>query len=76
MIPFQVYYSEEIQKLTADTIKGKCEVRKKNDIPPSDSPVMFQHIFYCERLYDPIKGSLKQVHLCLLLGLPSPFPII
>ncbi|PKI39705.1 hypothetical protein CRG98_039875, partial [Punica granatum] len=56
----EVYYSEEIQMLTVDTLEGKCEVRKKNDIPPSDSPAIF-HIFYCERLYDPTKGSLKQL---------------
>ncbi|KAK4740996.1 hypothetical protein SAY87_024584 [Trapa incisa] len=57
----EVYYSEDIQKLAVNTIKGKCEVRKKSDIPLSDTPTMFQHIFFCERLYDPIKGSLKQL---------------
>lgn len=68
MILFQVYYSEEVQELTVEAIRGKCEVRKKSDVPTSDSPALFQHIFYCERLYDPIKGSLKQVNvsLCLL----------
>jgi DNA (cytosine-5)-methyltransferase 1 len=52
--------------LSVENIEGKCEVRKKNDIPACDAPAIFQQVFFCERLYDPSKGSLKQV-LSLLL---------
>ncbi len=34
-------------------IQGKCEVRKKKDLPALDSPAMFEH------LYDPDKHSYK-----------------
>ena len=48
--------------LPVDNIEGRCEVRKKNDVPPiSDAPAIFEHIFFCERMYDPHKGSLNQV---------------
>lgn len=57
----EVYYSEEMQILNIESIEGKCEVKKRSDIPSCDSPMMFQHVFYCEHLYDPSKGSLKQL---------------
>ncbi|GAV80752.1 DNA_methylase domain-containing protein/BAH domain-containing protein/DNMT1-RFD domain-containing protein [Cephalotus follicularis] len=57
----EVYYSEETLLLSVEAIEGKCEVRKKNDVPPCNSPATFQHIFFCEHLYDPSKGSLKQL---------------
>ena len=42
-------------------IEGKCEVRIKDDLPNSDLPVVAEHIFYCEHLFDPVTGALKQV---------------
>lgn len=61
-LDFQVYYSEETHILSVETIEGKCEVRKKNDIP-AYGPSIFQHIFFCEHMYDPSNGSLKKVKL-------------
>ncbi|XVF58899.1 hypothetical protein PTKIN_Ptkin07bG0103100 [Pterospermum kingtungense] len=57
----EVYYSEEVHILFVDAIEGKCEVRKKNDLPACNAPVIFSHIFFCDRVYDPSKGSLKQL---------------
>lgn len=57
----QVYYSEDIIDIPVDMIEGKCEVRKKNDLPSSDLPVMFEHVFFCELIYDRATGALKQV---------------
>ncbi|PRQ32904.1 putative DNA (cytosine-5-)-methyltransferase [Rosa chinensis] len=57
----EVYYSEETHIIPADSIEGKCEVRKRSDLPECDAPAMFEHIFFCEHLYDPSKGSLKQL---------------
>ncbi|KAM4106402.1 hypothetical protein ACB094_04G063100 [Castanea mollissima] len=57
----EVYYSEETDVIPVEDIEGKCEVRKKNDVPACNAPAIFQHIFFCERLYDPSKGSLKQL---------------
>lgn len=61
---FQVYYSEETHSMPVETIEGKCEVVKKHDLPPSDLPATFDHVFFCERLYDPSNGSLKRVVIC------------
>lgn len=47
--------------LPAEAIEGKCEVRKKSDIPTCSAAATFDHIFFCEHLYDPSRGSLKQV---------------
>nr|WDW19225.1 DNMT protein [Humulus lupulus] len=58
----EVYYSEETHVMTVDNIEGKCEVRKKNDVLLlCDGLAIFEHIFFCERLYDPKKGSLNQL---------------
>ena len=45
-------------------VEGKCEVIAKNDIPNSNLPVVVEHAFYCEHLYDPDAGALKQVSYC------------
>ncbi|PPD84976.1 hypothetical protein GOBAR_DD18085 [Gossypium barbadense] len=58
--PCQVYYSEETDILFVEAIEGKCEVRKKNDLPACNSAVIFHHVFFCDRIYDPSNGSLKQ----------------
>ena len=57
----QVYYSEDTMTVPVDMIEGKCEVRMKDDLPNSDLPVVAEHIFYCEHLFDPVTGALKQV---------------
>ncbi|GMI67800.1 METHYLTRANSFERASE 2, methyltransferase 1, DECREASED DNA METHYLATION 2, METHYLTRANSFERASE I [Hibiscus trionum] len=57
----EVYYSEETHVLFVEAIEGKCEVRKKNDLPACNAPAIFHHIFFCDRIYDPSKGSLKQL---------------
>ncbi|XP_059647244.1 DNA (cytosine-5)-methyltransferase 1 [Cornus florida] len=57
----EVYYSEETHDVSVETIEGRCEVRKKHDLPSYDVSAIFEHIFFCEYLYDPSKGSLKQM---------------
>ncbi|KAL5720779.1 DNA (cytosine-5-)-methyltransferase [Ranunculus cassubicifolius] len=57
----EVYYSEKVILVPVEKIEGKCEVRRKHDLPSLDDPVIFEHIFFCEYLYDPVKGSLKQL---------------
>nr|AAC39356.1 Met2-type cytosine DNA-methyltransferase [Daucus carota] len=57
----EVYYSEETHTLLVEAIEGRCEVRKKSDLPTCDAPTIYEHVFYCEYLYDPHKGSLKQL---------------
>lgn len=57
----EVYYSEDVIDVPVDMIEGKCEVRKKNDLASSDLPVMFEHVFFCELIYDRASGALKQL---------------
>ncbi|XP_027358721.1 DNA (cytosine-5)-methyltransferase 1-like [Abrus precatorius] len=57
----EVYYSDETNIISVESIEGKCEVRKKNDIPECHAPGIFQNVFFCEHLYDPATGSLKQL---------------
>ncbi|KAJ1403962.1 S-adenosyl-L-methionine-dependent methyltransferase [Sesbania bispinosa] len=57
----EVYYSGETNLVPIASIEGKCEVRKKNDIPTCSAPVIFQHVFFCEHLYNPATGSLKKL---------------
>ncbi|KAL9324266.1 hypothetical protein ACSQ67_009123 [Phaseolus vulgaris] len=57
----EVYYSDETHIISVDSIEGKCEVRKKRDIPEQSALGMFQNVFFCELLYDPATGSLKKL---------------
>ncbi|KAF2293942.1 hypothetical protein GH714_005880 [Hevea brasiliensis] len=53
----EVYYSEYLMTVPIVAIQGKCEVRKKHDLPPLDSPAIFEHIIFCEHLPVHIKLS-------------------
>ncbi|GFP95055.1 DNA (cytosine-5)-methyltransferase 1b [Phtheirospermum japonicum] len=57
----EVYYSEEMHTIPVDMIEGKCEIRKKKDLGPQDVPLILDHAFFCEYMYDPSRGSLKQL---------------
>ncbi|CAM0876888.1 unnamed protein product [Alopecurus aequalis] len=57
----EVYYSEDITSVPVMMKEGKCEVTAKDDLPNSNLPVVVEHAFYCEHLYDPDTGALKQL---------------
>ncbi|KAK7268999.1 hypothetical protein RIF29_21713 [Crotalaria pallida] len=57
----EVYYSEETHTISVESIEGKCEVRRRFDIPSCSAMGIYQHTFFCERLYDPATGSLMQM---------------
>ncbi|GMP39554.1 hypothetical protein CsSME_00010344 [Camellia sinensis var. sinensis] len=57
----EVYYSEQIVTVPLLAIEGKCVVRRKQDLPFMDAPVIFQHIFFCEYFYDHNNGAIKQL---------------
>ncbi|KAL8255048.1 hypothetical protein R6Q59_033269 [Mikania micrantha] len=64
----EVYYSEETHKLSVSALEGKCEVRRKKDLSSFDSTYIVDHVFFCEHLYDPDKGSLKQLPVNIKLS--------
>ncbi|XP_042490225.1 DNA (cytosine-5)-methyltransferase 1A-like [Macadamia integrifolia] len=55
----EVYYSEQKLSLPVEAIEGRCEVRRKIDVPPSHGLAIYEHIFFCEHLYEPDKGAVK-----------------
>ncbi|KAK2367307.1 DNA (cytosine-5)-methyltransferase [Trifolium repens] len=58
----EVYYSDETYTISVQSIEGRCEVRKKIDVPEGCAPGgIFQNVFFCEHLYDPATGSLKKL---------------
>ncbi|XP_013631628.1 PREDICTED: DNA (cytosine-5)-methyltransferase 1-like [Brassica oleracea var. oleracea] len=59
----EVYYSEDTFVVQPEALKGKCEVRKKNDMPSCSEFPISENIFFCEQIYDPSKGSVKQLPL-------------
>jgi len=62
-----VYYSEDTLNVPVEILEGKCEVRKKIELPDLELPVVVDHIFFCECSYDAVKGAVKQViKLCCL----------
>ncbi|KAK3183178.1 hypothetical protein Dsin_030464 [Dipteronia sinensis] len=65
----EVYYSEQELTVPIHGIEGKCDIVKKHDLPSLDSPIIFDHIFFCEHLYDPDKGAIKQLPVNIKLNL-------
>ncbi|KAH9750483.1 DNA (cytosine-5)-methyltransferase [Citrus sinensis] len=57
----EVYYSKLVLTVPVTGVEGKCDIRKKHDLAPLDSPTIFEHIFFCEHLYDPDEGTIKQL---------------
>ncbi|CAO2815256.1 unnamed protein product [Amaranthus hypochondriacus] len=57
----EVYLSEEQYLLNVAAIQGKCYVRRKHDISSLDYPAIYDHIFFCEHLYDANSGAIKQL---------------
>ncbi|KAJ0253860.1 Bromo adjacent homology (BAH) domain-containing protein [Hirschfeldia incana] len=54
----EVYYSEDIIFLPPEALEGKCEVRKKHDMPLRNDHLILDNIFFCELFYDFSSGSL------------------
>lgn len=57
----EVYFSEQIHVLAVAAVQGKCEVRRKHDLSSSKYPAVYEHVFFCEHLYDPASGATKQL---------------
>ncbi|KAG2259190.1 hypothetical protein Bca52824_078484 [Brassica carinata] len=57
----ELYYSEDTDVLQPEALEGKCEVRKKIDMPSRREYPISENIFFCEQIYNPSKGSLKQL---------------
>ncbi|XP_020272922.1 DNA (cytosine-5)-methyltransferase 1B-like isoform X2 [Asparagus officinalis] len=57
----EVYYSEDTLYLPVEILEGKCEVRKKFELPDLELPMIVDHIFFCEYSYDAVNGSVKQL---------------
>ncbi|KAK1564432.1 hypothetical protein Q3G72_003099 [Acer saccharum] len=64
----EVYYGEQVLTVPIIGTEGKCDIRKKHDLPSMDSPITFEHIFFCEHLYGSDKaGAIKQFLLLVTL---------
>ncbi|CAH2061426.1 unnamed protein product [Thlaspi arvense] len=57
----ELYYSQDTDVLHPEAVKGKCEVRKKIDMPLRREYPISENIFFCEQIYDSSNGSLKQL---------------
>ncbi|WZZ74546.1 hypothetical protein YC2023_085916 [Brassica napus] len=57
----EVYYSEDVYNLPPGAFEGKCEVRKKHDMPLSNDYLTLDNIFFCELFYDSSRDSLYQM---------------
>lgn len=47
--------------MLVEKLEGKCEIRKKSELPDMELPVIVDHIFFCEHSFDAVSGALKQV---------------
>ncbi|CAH8298780.1 unnamed protein product [Eruca vesicaria subsp. sativa] len=54
----EVYYSQKAHLIPPGGIEGKCEVRRKHDMPLRNDYLILGNIFFCELFYH--NGSLHQ----------------
>ncbi|MCO5563301.1 hypothetical protein L7F22_016941 [Adiantum nelumboides] len=56
----EVYYSEVTAEIALDSVMGKCEVQGQllDDVARLES---FNHVFFCTCIFDPKKGTIKQL---------------
>ncbi|KAJ0233375.1 DNA (cytosine-5)-methyltransferase 1 [Hirschfeldia incana] len=57
----ELYYSVDTEVLHPEVLEGKCEVREKIDMPSRREYPISENIFFCEQIYDPSIGSVKQL---------------
>ncbi|KAG2242456.1 hypothetical protein Bca52824_095705 [Brassica carinata] len=57
----ELYYSEDIYFLPPEVLEGKCEVRKKHNMPLRNDYLTLDNIFFCELFYDSSRDSLYQM---------------
>uniref|UniRef100_A0A803KRA2 DNA (cytosine-5-)-methyltransferase n=1 Tax=Chenopodium quinoa TaxID=63459 RepID=A0A803KRA2_CHEQI len=57
----EVYFSEQTHLLAVVAVQGKCQVRIKDDLLSINYPAVHEHAFFCEHLYDPVRGAIKQL---------------
>lgn len=57
----EVYYSEETVTLSVGTIHGKCDVRRQHQFSAVPGNVILEHTFWCSCIFDPSKGTVKQL---------------
>nr|GMC78622.1 DNA (cytosine-5)-methyltransferase 1B-like [Ipomoea batatas] len=75
----EVYYSEQIIKVPVAAVEGKCNVKNKKDFQFTDchnSLYVFEHVFFCQHLYDTENGTLKQLPRNVELGFLSKEHIV
>ncbi|KAH7279981.1 hypothetical protein KP509_37G046300 [Ceratopteris richardii] len=56
----EVYYSDTVVEVMLDSVYGKCEVQGQlfDDMSQQES---FNHVFCCTCIFDPKKGTIKQL---------------
>ena len=54
-------YSELIAEVILDAVCSKCEVLSETSIQDSSEHEPFNHVFFCSCIFDPKKGTIKQV---------------
>lgn len=57
----EVYYSEEMAEVRLDAVVGKCEVQKQSYMQDISVHEPFNNVFFCTCIYDPKKGTIKQL---------------
>ncbi|KAL3538480.1 hypothetical protein ACH5RR_001846 [Cinchona calisaya] len=65
----EIYYSEQVIHVPVMAIEGQCEVREKAELNHIPTTYIFQHIFFCEQLYDPLTGALQKLSPQIKLSL-------
>lgn len=57
----EVYYSEVTAVVALDAVSGKCEVQSQSFIQDVSLQEPFNHVFFCTCIFDPKKGTIKQL---------------
>ncbi|KAJ7541010.1 hypothetical protein O6H91_10G041100 [Diphasiastrum complanatum] len=57
----EIYYSEDTATVQLNVVRGKCDVRRYQEVIDSSGICTVKNTFFCSCIYDPQKGTIKQL---------------
>ncbi|KAJ7517728.1 hypothetical protein O6H91_21G038100 [Diphasiastrum complanatum] len=57
----EIYYSKDIATVQLNVVRGTCDVRRYHEVLGASGICMMKHTFFCSCIYDPKRGTIKQL---------------
>ncbi|XP_024535317.1 DNA (cytosine-5)-methyltransferase 1B [Selaginella moellendorffii] len=66
----EVYFCERTTTISLAAVRGKCTVVKRQEFTVASETKALMDLFFCSCVYDPLKGTVKQLPANVKLGKP------